>query len=413
MNAGAGALEVEVNGRVYRTPTRPTLAITVDGCEPAYLDDALARGLMPHLGSRLKERRGAYWRGLAHMPTLTNPNNMSIVTGVAPAEHGISGNHCLIEGSTEPVQLVEPEFLRADTIPAAVQRVGGRVLCVTAKDKLRRLLGAGGVPSVSAERAASLSLKAFDIPNVQSAVGHEAPSMYEWDASHYALEIGLVAHRRRPIDLLYVSLTDFVQHKEAPRGAMADRFYGRLDELIGEYLAAGFVIGLTADHGMHAKPRVHFLEDELRTAGLDEFQVVLPITDPYVVHHGALGSFAWIYFASPRQADVAYDVLTGLPGVEEIYSREEAALIYGHPVDRIGDLSVSADASTALGHARARHDLTHVAGGLRSHGGRHEQIVPIVVSHQLTQPYADTHRRGVRNSDLFELLLNGVSESAS
>ena len=404
---------VEVNGRVYRTPTRPTLAITVDGCEPAYLDDALARGRMPNLRARLTQSGGAYWRGLAHMPTLTNPNNMSIVAGVAPGEHGISGNHCLLEGSSEPVQLVEPEFLRADTIPAAMQRVGCRVLCVTAKDKLRRLLGAGDVPSVSAERAAALSLEAFDLPNVQAAVGRDAPSMYAWDASHYALEIGLAAHARQPIDLLYVSLTDFVQHKQAPGGAMADQFYGRLDELIGDYLAAGFVVGLTADHGMHAKPHVHFLEDELRAAGLRDFQVVLPITDPYVVHHGALGSFAWIYCADARQMGMAYDVLTALPGIEEIYSREEAALIYQHPADRIGDLSVSADASTALGHARARHHLTHVAEGLRSHGGRHEQIVPIVVSHPLAGSYADRHRRGVKNSDLFELLLNGLSESAS
>jgi phosphonoacetate hydrolase len=397
----------QVNGRAYRTPSRPTVAITIDGCEPSYLDDALARGLMPVL-QRTLGRGGEFHRGLAHMPTLTNPNNMSIVTGVAPNVHGVPGNHCLLPDQAEPVQLVEPEFLRAETILSAMQETGARVLSVTAKDKLRRLLGSGNIPSVSAERADALQLPAFDMPDIQSAVGKTKPDMYEWSASHYALEIGLAAHDRRPVDLLYVSLTDFVQHKQAPGGDLADQFYCRFDELLGAYLDRGFVVGITADHGMHAKPRVHFLEDHLRAAGFDNFQVVLPITDPYVVHHGALGSFAWLYFTDRTHIEAARATLVELPGVEEIYTRDEAALIYEHPTDRIGDLSVASDAETALGHARARHDLSHVESGLRSHGGRHEQIVPIIVSEPLTPAYAERHRRGVRNSDLFDLLLNGV-----
>jgi phosphonoacetate hydrolase len=384
------------------------VVITIDGCAPEYLLDALARGLMPRLEVSLNAG-GALQRGLAQMPTLTNPNNMSIVTGLPPSGHGISGNHCLLPGSGEPVQLVEPEFLRAQTIPAAMQAAGCVVLCVTAKDKLRRLLGSGGVPSVSAEYAATLHLPEFDMEDIPSAVGRTPPSMYEWDASHYAMEIGLAAHDRRRVDLLYVTLTDFVQHKTAPGGDLADAFYGGFDALLGGYVDRGFYVVVTADHGMNAKPRVHFLEDVLRSAGIDDAQVVLPITDPYVVHHGALGSFAWLYFADAAHVDAARSVLTVLPGIEEVYTRDEASVIYEHPADRIGDLSVASDAATALGHAQARHDLSHVASGLRSHGGRHEQIVPIVVSHALTPEYAERHARGVRNSDAFDLLLNGLA----
>jgi phosphonoacetate hydrolase len=294
---------------------------------------------------------------------------------------------------------------------------GVPVLAVTAKDKLRRLLGAGGVPSVSAEKAGELSLDAFEMPSITHAVGRPSPSIYDWDLSHYALEIGLAAHRRRPLGLLYVSLTDYVQHKQPPGGPLADQFYSRFDALLGEYLDAGFVVGITADHGMHAKqhpdgsPRVHYLEDVLSAAGLagpGRFEVVLPITDPYVVHHGSLGSFAWLYFRDPADIEPAREVLAGLDGVEEVFSRAEAAVLYEHPADRIGDLSVAADARTAVGHARAKHDLSLVASGLRSHGGRHEQIVPIITSQPLASGYATRHRQGVRNSDLHDLLLNGT-----
>lgn len=402
---------VTVNGRDYRAPRRPTVAITVDGGDPAYFDDALARGLMPRMAGMLAAG-GSYHRGLGQMPSLTNPNNLSIVTGAPPVAHGLPGNHYL-SPSGEEVQLNDGTFLRAPTIYAALRRAGARVLCVTAKDKLRRLLAHGEVPAVSVERAAEQSLPAYDVASLPALVGRQAPGIYEWDASHYAMEVGLAVHRRVGLDLLYVSLTDFVQHKEGPGEAMADRFYRRFDELLGEYLDAGFVVGVTADHGMQPKqnpdgsPCVHFLEDALEAAGVRDFRVVLPITDPHVVHHGALGSFAWVHLA-PAQVPRAREAIRALEGVEEIYTREEAAAIFEHPADRIGELSVGADAGTTLGKSLAKHDLSGVRQGLRSHGGRHEQIVPIIVSHPLHARYAARHRLGVRNSDLHDLLLNGV-----
>jgi phosphonoacetate hydrolase len=404
-----------VNGRVYRLPRRPTVAITIDGCDPAYLRDALGRGLMPRLKAML-DGGGAYHLGLSQMPSFTNPNNMSIVTGAPPNVHGIAGNHYL-DPSGEEVQLSDPRFLRAPTIYAAMHEAGARVLCVTAKDKLRCLLGAGDVPCTSAEKAHEHALPAYDVTDVPALVGRQNPGPYQWDMSHYALEIGLAVSRKAgPLDLLYVSLTDFVQHKEPPGGEMADRFYIRFDQLLGEYLDLGYVVGIVADHGMNAKhhadgtPRVHYLEDVLEGAGVREHRVVLPITDPYVVHHGALGSFAWIHVPATER-ERARRAVAALEGVEEVFTREEAAVIYHHPPDRIGDLSVASDTHTALGKSAAKHDLTALTGGLRSHGGRHEQIVPIIVSHSLTPRYAAWHAGGVSNMDLHDLLLNGLEEA--
>jgi phosphonoacetate hydrolase len=107
------------------------------------------------------------------------------------------------------------------------------------------------------------------------------------------------------------------------------------------------------------------------------------------------------------------EVLTGLPGVEEVLTRREAAVIYQHPEDRIGDLSISADARTVLGKRRADHDLSQLTGRLRSHGGRHEQLVPIIVSHSLGEPYASLLRGGVSNADVHDLLLNGLASQSS
>ena len=348
---------VTVNTRDYRLPTRPTLVITVDGCDPRYLDDALERALMPRFAAMLEDG-GAYALGRSQMPSFTNTNNVSIVTGATPAVHGLPGNHYL-DPSGEEVQLSDPRFLRAPSIHAVLAEHGARVLCVTAKDKLRRLLAHGGVPATSAEKAHEHPLPAYGVADVVALVGRKNPGPYEWDMSHYALEIGLAVSRASgPFDLLYVSTTDYVQHAEGPGGAMSDRFLRRFDELLGEYLDLGYVVGMVADHGMNAKhhadgtPRVHYLEDVLEGAAIAEYHVILPITDPYVVHHGALGSFAWVHVA-PDDIERAREAIGRLDGVEEIFTRQEAAVIYSHPPDRIGDLSVAADARTALGKSAA------------------------------------------------------------
>jgi phosphonoacetate hydrolase len=382
------------------------VVLTIDGGDPRYLDDAMARGLMPSLQAMLANG-GVYARGRACMPSLTNPNNLSIVTGVPPSIHGVPGNHYLDPDSGEELQLNDARFLRAETIHAAARATGLRVLTVTAKDKLRRLLGSNGVPSVSAECADTLGLPSYGVDRVCDLVGRENPGIYDWDLSHYAMEIGLAAHRRAKVDLLYVSLTDYVQHKVAPGGLLADQFFEHFDVLLGDFVREGFLIGITADHGMNPKPRVIYLEDVLDAAGIGGARVVLPITDPYVVHHGALGSFAWVHLPEAELAR-ARDAIAVLHGVEEVYSRDEAAVIFEHPGDRIGDLSVTADAQTALGKSAAKHDLSGLGSGLRSHGGRHEQIVPIIVSRPLRAEYARQHAAGVRNADIHDLLLNGT-----
>ncbi|AUX31096.1 MULTISPECIES: phosphonoacetate hydrolase [Sorangium] len=420
---------IDLCDRRYALPARKTVVFCVDGCAPEYLDQALADGQMPRLAATLAGG-GLYVRGRGQIPSFTNPNNVSIVTGQPARVHGISGNYYFDAASGEEVPMNDPRFLRAPTLFEKMEQAGVRTLCITAKDKLRALLGAcrDGGPrpiSLSAEKAHEQALPEHGIASITAAVGRENPSIYDWDISHYAMEMGLALHERVSATLLYVSLTDYVQHKEPPRGPMSDRFYARFDALFGAYLDAGFVCGITADHGMNDKtapdgsPNVRYLEDALREAGLSGFRVLLPITDPYVVHHGALGSYATVYVSASAQPRAA-EVLARLPGVELVLPRDEAARRFELPPDRIGDLVILGDRSTVLGKSAAYHDLSAVRRGLRSHGGLHEADVPILASHPLRPEerarllgadadVASGRPCALSNADVFDLLLNRLS----
>ena len=362
---------VEANGRRYPEPTTRTAVVCLDGVDPDYLVDAFDRKLTP----RLAELR--FLTGRSQLPSFTNPNNLSIVTGVPPAVHGLPGNHYLAP-SGEEVQLDRAELLRARSIHSAFTEADVPVLAVTTKEKLRRLLAAGNVPCVSAEHADVQPVPGTDEP-AASLVDRPKPGIYDWDCSHYALELSLALAERLDAQLLYVSLTDFVQHAAAPGEPLSDLYLTKLDELVGRYLDEGWRLALVADHGMNAKPDIRYLGDVLAAAGVESAHVVLPITDPYVVHHASLGSACWIH-VSKAERDAARDAVASVDGVEELLEREDAARELQLPADRIGDLVVLGDETTVFGKRRVDHDLTALKGQLRSHGGRHEQEIPILLS---------------------------------
>jgi phosphonoacetate hydrolase len=396
------------NERTYTVPVQPILAICADGWDPEYVDDALARELLPRLAARLSSG-GVYALGRAQVPTFTNPNNVAIVTGVSAAQNGIAGNHYRTADGGE-VQVTDPSFLRATTIHAAALEAGVGVLCVTAKDKLRRLLASGGVPAFSAELAHEQVLP--DGTPLIEVVGAPNPDIYDWRLSPYTIDLAVALAPHFEARLVYASLTDFVQHSAAPGEPLADGFYRAVDAAIGRALDAGFIVGLAADHGMRAKsgadgrPNVRFLDDALAAAGIPG-HTLCPITDPYVVHHAALGSLAWVHLDDPHDLAAARGVLASLPGIEGVLDRDAAAIAFDLPPDRIGDLVVLADGETVIGKSAQAHDLSALHGTLRSHGGLHEQRVPIIVSHPLRAGAVEG--RDLRNRDLHDLLLNWVA----
>ena len=400
---------IEVNGRSYRLPERPTVVVCVDGCEPDYIAQAVAGGHMPWMKRVLAQ--GAAVVADCVIPSFTNPNNLSIVTGAPPAVHGICGNYLYDPESGAEMMMNDPKWLRAPTLLAALADAGCKVAVITAKDKLRKLLGhrLRGV-CFSAEKAGETTADEHGIEGVLELVGLPVPSVYSAALSEFVFAAGVQLMRARTPDVMYLSTTDYVQHKHAPGSPEANDFYRMMDRYFAELEQAGCAIAITADHGMNAKtrldasPNVIYLQDTLDAwLGAGRARVILPITDPYVVHHGALGSYATVYL-SPGAADTALaQRIAALRGIEMVLSRADAARRFELPADRIGDLVVISERSVVLGGAAAKHDLSGLDAPLRSHGGLAEQQVPLVMN----RPFArlDGERRW-RNFDAFDWVLN-------
>ena len=349
------------------------------------------------------------------VPSFTNPNNLSIVTGAPPSVHGICGNYLFDTATGTEVMMNDPKWLRAPTILAALADAGKRCAVITAKDKLRRLLGHGmkGI-CFSSERANEATLTDNGITDVLSLVGMPLPDVYSAELSEFVFRAGVALMQTRRPDVMYLSTTDYVQHKHAPGTRGANAFYGMMDRHLAELQAMGCVIALTADHGMNAKtgmdgkPDVIYLQDLFdEWLGASVARVILPITDPYVVHHGALGSFATVYL--PSNADIRAIALrlSARRGVELVLTREEAALRFELPADRIGDLVVVSERFFVIGTSVARHDLSALDVPLRSHGGVSEQRVPLIVNRRI-DGLAENEllSKRWRNFDAFDLALN-------
>jgi phosphonoacetate hydrolase len=401
---------IQVNQRSYRLPSVPTVVVCVDGCEPDYLGQAVGTGHMPWMREALA--RGTGLVADCVVPTFTNPNNLSIVTGAPPSVHGICGNYLYDTATGTEVMMNDAKWLRAPTLFEALANAGKSVAIVTAKDKLRSLLGhkmAKGI-CFSSEKADQATLADNGIENVLALVGRPLPSVYSADLSEFVFAAGVQLMKKHRPDVMYLSTTDYIQHKHAPGTPGANAFYTMMDGYLGQLDAMGCVIALTADHGMNAKvamdgqPDVIYLQDWFDAwLGTAAARVILPITDPYVVHHGALGSFATVYL--PPQADLAAACarLQPVRGIEAVLTRAQAAERFELPADRIGDLVVVSERSTVIGTSAARHDLRALEVPLRSHGGVSEQRVPLIVNRPL--PGLDRQRR-FRNFDAFDLALN-------
>src|SRR5689334_6013767 len=353
---------VSVNGRDYRFPKSPTVVVCIDGSEPGYIERAIDAGLGPNFARLMKD--GANLTALSAMPSFTNPNNMSIITGRPPAVHGIAGNYFYDRAAGKEVMMNDASFLRAPTIMKAFHDAGAKVAVVTAKDKLRAMLGkgldmsTGRAIAFSSERADKATVQANGVGDVLKRIGKPLPEVYSSDLSEFVMAAGVsILGRERP-DLMYLSTTDYVQHKAAPGSEFANSFYAMMDRYVGALDAAGAVLVLTADHGMDDKhlpngePDVIYLQtlaDEWLGAGAA--RVILPITDPYVVHHGALGSYATIYLPDDADVNALLSKLRAIDGAELAISAEEACRRFELPSDRFGDVVVISTIHKVLGTA--------------------------------------------------------------
>lgn len=402
---------IQVNGKSYNTKNKPIVAICMDGTSYDYYEAAKDR--MPNLQRFIKEGSMGFVNSV--VPSFTNPNNMAIATGVTPDVNGICGNFYYDKALDEEVMMNDPKYMTAETIFSAFAKAGKKVAVVTTKDKLRKMLSKDLSEGIcfSAEFSVQASVEENGIENVIDLMGKPNPTIYDPNISVYCIEAGAKLLEKEHFDLLYLTTTDFVQHKYAPHDAEAIEFLANIDKWIGELDKLGAIVAVTADHGMSAKtnadgsPKVQFIETILENAGIKS-RVILPITDPYVVHHGALGSYGTVYLSN-GDIDKAKEVLSGLDGIEMVLTNQEAVGKFNLPSERIGELVVLSDEHTVIGRSKDWHDLDKVKTGLRSHGGLHESVVPMILNRKLTPEYGEKLASGeARNFHIYDFLCNGT-----
>lgn len=400
-----------INGRHYRFPVRPVVVICFDGCDPEYVAAAIKAGVVPNLARMMSE--GFSDIALAAMPTFTNPNNVAIACGAPPAVTGVAGNYYLDRATGREVMVLDGHQMLVDTIFAHFAEGGADVAVVTAKDKLLGALG---------RNMGGIALSAESPEGAVAVLGDRAPAAvidkYSEALSLYVLDTGIGLLEAGRGTILYLSLSDYVQHKYAPEAPEALTFMAAVDQRLGRLAELGATIGIVADHGMtdmsepDGTARIIYVQDELEARfGAGSVRVICPITDPFVRHHASLGGFVRVYIKDPSLSpEEVQAALAGTAGIAVALPADEACARFELPVEGEGDVVVVGAPGVALGATRGEHDLSALAGQrLRSHGGLSEQEVPFILSRPLNAEYAARAQAGLRNYDIFDFAINGVT----
>jgi len=382
--------QININERIYSgIPKSTAIVICLDGSQKEYFEEASKSNLTPNLDSLISS--GENLLANSAIPSFTNPNNISIVTGRPSSVHGICGNFFYTPSTGEEVMMNDPQFLRAPTIFQKYYEQGAKIAIITAKDKLRTLLSHGlnfidsRAICFSSEKSDQATKNENGIENINEWLGMDVPDVYSQGLSEFVMAAGVkLLHEFNP-DIMYLSTTDFIQHKYAPGDAVANKFYAMFDKYIGQLNINDNSIIITADHGMQPKskadgsPNAIYLQDILdKKLGNDVSKVILPITDPYVVHHGALGSFATIYLKDKSKIDEAMEEIKKIQEIEVVVTNEVGCKDYDLPNDRMGDIICMTSKYMTIGSSERAHDLSKLKEPLRSHGGLHEREVPFI-----------------------------------
>ncbi|PKB68896.1 MAG: hypothetical protein BZY81_00300 [SAR202 cluster bacterium Io17-Chloro-G4] len=330
----------------------------VDGLDPEYLESCPT--------PRLRELADAGFmlEAKAMMPTVTNVNNVSLITASYPQEHGITSNYWLDQADASEHYMESAEYVESQTMFQRAQALGARSLLVTSKDKLRRLLSSGTTLNVSSEQPPDW---------VASGVG-EPPPIYSIEVNQWVIKAANYILERERFDLVYLTTTDYAMHTFSPEHPESARHLSLLDEAIGKLMETvpDARIMITADHGMSAKSEMINLESVLADKGIRS-QAVPIIKDRYTVHHSNLGGCIYLYLEDGDTAS-ALDVLNNTDGVDRAYSRAEAAEKFRLMPQRIGDIMALGSERVVFGNPA---EVT-MPESLRSHGSLHEERVPII-----------------------------------
>ncbi len=336
-----------------------TLLVMIDGLDPEYLAACPAPNLQRFA------RDGFHVTGGGMMPSVTNVNNTTMVTGHYPAQHGIVSNYWLDRQAGIEEYVESGKFICSETIFAHCHRRGGRSLLAASKNKLRRLLGDDTDLAFSSESPTADAVT----------VAGDPPDIYSLEVNGWTINAARSALKAQHYDLAFIATTDYAMHTHGPEHPESRRHISILDEALGRLVdeVPDVQLLITADHGMSDKRRMLNLPAVLRKHGIAARAVPI-IKDLYVVHHSNLGGCIYLHLDDSAALGDALGILRQTEGIEEALPRAEAAERFVLMEERIGDIVVTGAADVVFG------DPTEVTlpAGLRSHGSAHEQQVPII-----------------------------------
>ena len=244
----------------------PVLMISIDGLRPADITDAPARGLkVPTL--RAIMANGAWASGARNvLPTVTYPNHTTLVTGAAPAVHGITGNTTF-----DPMMKNSEGWywytsdMRVGTLWDAVHKqgkvtasinwpvsVGAAAIDFNLPEYWRtwqpddaKLVTALSTPGLVAELARATHIDEFTLQS-------EEP---EADAARCAYAAALITAHHPQFMTLHVSALDHYEHKFGPGSPEANATLEKIDGYLGKLIADArkaepdVVVAIVSDHG--------------------------------------------------------------------------------------------------------------------------------------------------------------------
>ena len=338
------------------------LIILIDGGDPAYFEASHTPNL-----DRI-ESEGARFTVSCQMPSVTNVNNVSMICGAPPAAHGITANYFLNAETGEEVYMESGDFVLAPTLMETGSAAARKTAVLASKQKLCDMIGKGAETVVTAE----------DPPGWLIPKAGAKEDIYSGAVNLWLLRAARAVLEEEKPDLLYVTTTDYLQHKYGPDSAEAQAHHAALDAEVGKLVDSWLrihqdgAVFITADHGMRDKTRALDPGVILRAEGVGAEAVPI-IKDRYVVHHGNQGGAAYVHLENEDSLAEAIAILKAHPGIEDALTRQEAAARFQLMAGRVGEVMVLADSATVFGvMEEAEREVR-----LRSHGSLHESQVPL------------------------------------
>lgn len=358
------------------------LIIVIDGCAAEYLSEENTPNLY-----RLAAD-GFYKIVQSAVPSVTNVNHATILTGKFPGGHGVVGNYYYNRETGEEGFIESSDFLKTDTVLDIMRRKGLSTALLTVKGKVLEVFGSGADFGLSAEKTDDRLLRHLDMPN-PPAVGSLKANGWIFEACYKLLA------KDNP-DVAYCTTNDYMMHNYAPDTEEALSQMKEIDGWIGRIydLDHSREIYITADHGMNKKTKLINLQTVMDNQG---FEVVChpPIKDRYIENHiYQEGGVLFLYFKNENhgEKEKILNMLEEAPYIELICTKEEAAERFDLPVDGIGDYVVFAAEDCAFGEIAGEELTTERA---RTHGSLHEREVPLIAVNAREAPEQYRYSRDI------------------